>query len=192
VPKLVPRPGADAAGAMPISLDVGPAPDKTVGAGDPAAPISKKKGSEMRFKTVLFTMTALAMVSGCSRGANQANNSAGNATANVATANAAAAPAAPAAGNASGSAAAPVSTGPVDQAFLVGRWGVNGDCAQTMEFKDDGTVGPPEGSTYTISGSTVTVNSPGQAPDPKTVTRTGDDAMTVSGGGSSMNMTRCH
>jgi hypothetical protein len=138
-------------------------------------------------------MTALAMVSGCSRGANQANNSAANATANTANATSGAnATEAPAAGNASSSAAAPVSTGPVDQAFLVGRWGMGGDCSQVMEFKADGTVGPPEGSTYTISGSTVTVTSPGQAPDPKTVTRTGDDAMTVSGGGASMNMTRCH
>ena len=143
----------------------------------------------MRFKTVLFTMTALAMVSGCSRGGTQANNSAGNATANAATA---AAPAAPAAGNAAGSAAAPASTGPVDQAFLVGRWGVNGDCSQVMEFKADGTASPPDGSTYTISGDTVTVTNPGGPPDPKTVTRTGDDAMTVSGGGTSMNMTRCH
>src|SRR6185312_16243206 len=109
-----------------------PAADKTFGAGDPAAPISSKRGFEMRFKTVLFTMTALAMVSGCSRGGTQANNSAGNATANAA---APAAPAAPAAGNAAGSAAAPASTGPVDQAFLVGRWGVNGDCSQVMEFK---------------------------------------------------------
>ena len=145
----------------------------------------------MTFRTVLFTMTALAMVSGCSKGGNQANNSANasaNATANAATpvdTNAAA-------GNTAGTAAAPASTGPVDQAFLVGRWGVNGDCSQVMEFKADGTATPPEGSTYAISGSTVTMTSPGQAPDPKTVTRTGDDAMTVSGGGSSTNMTRCH
>jgi hypothetical protein len=146
----------------------------------------------MRFKTVLFTMTALAMVSGCSRGANQANNSAANATASAANAANANATEAPAAGNAAGAAAGGASTGPVDQAFLVGRWGVGGDCSQVMEFKADGTAGPPEGSTYTVSGSTVTVTSPGQAPDPKTVTRTGDDAMTVSGGGASMNMTRCH
>jgi hypothetical protein len=146
----------------------------------------------MRFKTVLFTMTALAMVSGCSRGANQANNSAANASANAANAASANATAAPAAGNAADSAAAPASTGPVDQAFLVGRWGMSGDCSQAMEFKADGTATPPEGSTYTISGSTVTMTSPGQPPDPKTVTRTGDDAMTVSGGGASMNMTRCH
>jgi hypothetical protein len=35
------------------------------------------------------------------------------------------------------------------------------------------------------------VTDPGRPPDPKTVTRTGDDSMTVSGGGSSQNMTRC-
>jgi hypothetical protein len=147
----------------------------------------------MTFKTVLFTMTALAMVSGCSKGGSQANNSATNTTVTTTTTTADTnSTSAPAAGNAAGNAAAPVSTGPVDQAFLVGRWGVNGDCSQVMEFKADGTATPPEGSTYAISGSTVTVTNPGQAPDPKTVTRTGDDAMTVSGGGTSMNMTRCH
>ena len=106
----------------------------------------------MTFRTVLFTMTALAMVSGCSKGGSQANNSVTTTTnttvveTNTTTA--------PAAGNSANN-AAPVSTGPVDQAFLVGRWGVNGDCSQVMEFKADGTATPPEGSTYAISGSTV-------------------------------------
>lgn len=146
----------------------------------------------MKMRMTLLAMTALALVSGCSRGGTANNVAAGNTAANAAApANASA----PADGNAAeatdNESAGAESSGPVDVAFLTGRWGIAGDCTQAMEFRADGTVTPPDGSTYTISGSTVTVTSPGQPPDAKTVTRTGDDAMTVSGGGMSMNMTRC-
>ncbi|MET1110414.1 MAG: hypothetical protein ABWX67_02695, partial [Allosphingosinicella sp.] len=64
-------------------------------------------------------------------------------------------------------------------------------CAKAIEFRADGTVTPPEGSSYAISGNVVTVASPGRPPDPKTVTRTGDDSMTIAGGGSTTALTRC-
>ena len=143
----------------------------------------------MNNKLVLSTMAALVLVSGCSRNASQPNVTAVNSTNSAAPATNAAAPT----GNATNTAAAapaPVSTGPVDQAFLAGKWGVGGDCSHTMDFNADGTTG--DGGTYTISGSTVTVTQGGRAPDPAQVTRTGDDAMTVVGPGAPpMNMTRC-
>ena len=143
----------------------------------------------MKFRTVLLTMTALALVTGCSRGASTNNVAAGNTASNAAAPANAVAPAP--AGNTADAGEADGEGGAVDAAFLTGRWGINGDCAMTMEFRADGTATPPEGSTYTIEGNVVTITSPGQAPDPRTVTRTGDDAMTVSGGGQAMNMTRC-
>ena len=120
----------------------------------------------MKSKLLLTTMTAMILVAGCSPGAT--NNVTANVAANAATpANATAATPANGAAPANSADAAPVSTGPVDQAFLVGRWGMAGDCSQVMEFKADGTATPPEGSTYTISGSTVTVTSPGHARIPR-------------------------
>lgn len=144
----------------------------------------------MKMRTTLLALTALALVSGCNRGGATNNTTAGNSAGNAAAPANATAPAA--ADNSAGEAAADgESGGSVDVAFLTGRWGMNGDCAMTMEFRADGTATPPEGSTYTVEGNVVTVTSPGQPPDPRTVTRTGDDAMTVSGGGQTMNMTRC-
>lgn len=146
----------------------------------------------MKLRTVLLTMTALALVTGCSRGGSTNNVAAGNTASNAAAPANTAAPAnASNAAEAADAADAGESGGAVDVAFLTGRWGMAGDCSQTIEFRADGTVTPPDGSTYAIAGNVVTVTSPGQPPDPKTVTRTGDDAMTVSGGGSSINMTRC-
>lgn len=137
----------------------------------------------MKIKTALFAMTALALIPACSKGGQN----------NAATANAPAAepantpePAAPA-----NEAAATPAGGTLDRAFLVGRWGVAGDCSQVMEFAEDGTANPPAGSHWTLSGDQVTVTNPGGEPDAKTVVRTGDDAMTVSGGGNTLSMTRC-
>lgn len=140
--------------------------------------------------TALLTMPMLALVAACSVQVTPGNvtvttNGLGNGSAP-------AAPAAPTNSAASdGAAGGGASGGTVDVAFLTGRWGMNGDCSQTMEFRADGTASPPEGSTYTVSGNVVTVTDPGRPPDPRTVTRTGDDSMTVSGGGMTMNMTRC-
>lgn len=146
----------------------------------------------MKMRTTLLALTALALVTGCSRGGTANNSATSNTASNAAAPANTAAPAnASNAAEAADAGEAGESGGAVDVAFLTGRWGIAGDCAQTMEFRADGTVTPPDGSTYAIAGNVVTVSSPGQPPDPKTVTRTGDDAMTVSGGGMSMNMTRC-
>ena len=120
----------------------------------------------MKMRTVLLTMTALALVTGCSRGGSTNNVAAGNTASNAAAPANTAAPAdanntAEAAGGGEGEG------GAVDVAFLTGRWGINGDCAQTMEFRADGTVSPPEGSTYTIAGNVVTVSEPGPAARPE-------------------------
>lgn len=144
----------------------------------------------MKMRIVLLTMTAVALVTGCSRGGSTNNFAAGNTAANTAAPANAAAPA-PAGNDAAAADDTAGEGGTVDVAFLTGRWGMDGDCAMTMEFRADGTMTPPDGSTYAIAGNVVTVTSPGQPPDAKTVTRTGDDAMTVSGGGQTMNMTRC-
>jgi hypothetical protein len=134
------------------------------------------KGLPMKMSVTFLAMTAVAMTAGCSRGGSSNNVAAGNSAAN------AAAPAASAAGGAA-----------VDVAFLTGRWAENGDCAQAREFRADGTFGPPEGSTYTLSGNTLTMNlnEVGASPGPFTVARTGDDAMTLAASGSSVTLTRC-
>ena len=130
----------------------------------------------MKMKTISLAMTALVLVSGCSRGGTANNFSANNTVSNAVE---------PVGGNGASSADG------VDAAFLTGRWGTDSTCAQAIEFRADGTVTPPEGSTYAIAGNVVTVSSPGQPPDPKTVTRTGENGMTVSGGGSTVTLTRC-
>jgi hypothetical protein len=138
----------------------------------------------MKIRTALFAMTALALVPGCSKGG--ANNAAtANAPAPAIEANE------PEAAPPANEAAATPAAGTLDRAFLIGRWGVNGDCSQVMEFAEDGTASPPAGSHWSIAGDQVTVTNPGSAPDTKTVARTGDDAMTVSGGGAALSMTRC-
>ena len=139
----------------------------------------------MKISTAFFAMTALALVPGCSKGG--ANNAAtANAPAPAVDQANTTAPATPA----SETAATPAGA-PLDRAFLVGRWGVADDCSQVMEFAEDGTASPPAGSHWTLSGDQVTVTNPGGVPDAKTVVRTGDNAMSVSGGGNTINMTRC-
>ena len=87
----------------------------------------------MKIRTAFFAMTALALVPGCSKGG--ANNAAtANAPAPAAEPANAPEPATPA-----NAAAATPTGGTLDRAFLIGRWGVAGDCSQVMEFAEDGT-----------------------------------------------------
>jgi hypothetical protein len=130
---------------------------------------------------IALTVTAFVLVAGCkaSFSTNTTTSSTGNAATNAAAPANTGAPAAPAN---TASAAPPAGSGaPVDQAWLVGKWGGNGDCTRVMDFRADGTVVEPGdlNGTYTISGSTVTINTPGHAPDPADVTKTGDDSMTI-------------
>lgn len=137
----------------------------------------------MKIKAALLAMTALALVTGCSKAGQN----------NAATANAPA----PAVETVNAPEAAPTAnetaeTGAtIDRAFMIGRWGVSGDCSQVMEFAEDGTATPPEGSRWTMTGDQVTVTNPAGEPDTKTVARTGADSMSVTGGGATLSMTRC-
>jgi hypothetical protein len=142
----------------------------------------------MKIGTALLAASALVMIAGCSRQP-AANNVA--APANAAADNEAAAPAADEAAPA-GNEGAAAEGGPIDEAFLIGRWGLAGNCSEVLEFKADGVATPPEGSRWTLEGNVVTVTNPGGRPEPQTVTRTGDDAFTtVTAGGTTLNMTRC-
>jgi hypothetical protein len=143
----------------------------------------------MKIGMALFAATALVMAAGCSRQP-AANNAA---AANAAGANEVeidepeANEAAPA-----GNEGAAAQGGDVDQAFLVGKWGMAGDCSQVMEFKEDGSATPPEGSRWSVADNVITVTNPGGRPEPQTATRTGDDAFSmVTTGGATVNMTRC-
>ena len=131
----------------------------------------------MKMGKLFLTMTALALVSGCSRDAPDANVSAADPAANTV----APMPVDPSAGNGQA----------VDAAFLTGRWGTDASCSKAIEFRADGTVTPPEGSSYALAGDVVTIASPGRPPDAKTVARTGADSMTVTGGGTTTALTRC-
>jgi|SRR5687767_2262617 len=125
----------------------------------------------------LFLVSALVLASACSRGDTEKNASVADPAANAAV------------GTQANQSAGTGDT--VDAAFLTGRWGTDGSCSQSIEFRADGTVTPPEGSSYAIAGNVVTIASPGRPPDAKTVARTGADSMTVTGGGSTTALTRC-
>lgn len=141
----------------------------------------------MKLNTALLAATAFAALAACTPQAGGNNqtapvgNSAGNATA-------------PTGGNEStatnGAAPAPGGAS-VDEAFLIGRWGREGDCSQTLEFRAGGAAFPPEGSRWTMAGNVVTVTTPGGQPEPRTVARVGDDQMTVTGEGPPLTLTRC-
>ncbi len=143
----------------------------------------------MKIGIALFAATALVLVPGCSRQSAANNAAAANGVgANETEADEPEANEAAPAGN-EGAAA---EGGEVDQAFLVGRWGVAGNCSQVMEFNEDGTGSPPAGSRWSLAGNVVTWTDPGGPAEPQTVTRTGDDAFTtVTAAGQSVNMTRC-
>lgn len=143
----------------------------------------------MKIGIALFAATALVLVPGCSR-QSAANNAAGanTAGANEIEADEPEANEAAPAGNESAAAEG----AEVDRAFLVGRWGMAGDCSQVMEFSEDGSASPPEGSRWSVAGNVITVTNPGGRPEPQTATRTGDDAFSmVTTGGATVNMTRC-
>lgn len=141
----------------------------------------------MKLNAALLAATCFTALAACTpqAGGNNQTSSVGNSAGNAS---------APAGGNASaGNSAAPAPTGaPVDEAFLIGRWGREGDCNQTLEFRAGGVAFPPEGSRWSMAGNVVTVTTPGAQPEPRTVARMGTDRMTVSGGeGTPLTLTRC-
>jgi hypothetical protein len=135
----------------------------------------------------LLTVTTAIALAGCSRGAGNNSANAVAPAANETVANDAEAPAEPPAANET----AATESGPIDAAFVTGRWGADGNCAQTIEFHADGTLTPSQGGRWTLAGNVITILMPGAAPDPGVATRTGDDSMSVRGGERTINFTRC-
>jgi len=135
----------------------------------------------MHAKYALLAVTALALVTGCNRGAG--NNSAANQSATGNSANAAA-PVAPTA----------AAGGAMDRAFLVGHWGMAGNCSRTVSFNADGTGAATgeTGGTWTLEGNTIVLTDEDPQPERMTVARVGDN-LSITGGpeGQSMTMTRC-
>ena len=137
----------------------------------------------MKNGKLLLTMTAFVLTSACSR-----QPAADNATAQNMSAN----QAAPTANSAAPSANTGSAAGAIDRAFVIGRWGVAGDCSETMEFRDDGTVaGPADGARWSLDGSRLVISDGEGNSDTRTVTRTGADEMSVTDAGETMRMTRC-
>jgi hypothetical protein len=133
----------------------------------------------MKTKTLLVTMSALALLGGCNRGASGNNSSAANSS----TTNASAA--APASG-------AAAQGGAVDQAFIQGNWG-NGNCAQTFSFNADGTATnsmDSEVARWTLAGNTLTITPPNQAPQTSTLAKQGDN-LVMTRDGQPVTLTRC-
>ena len=134
----------------------------------------------MKSRIVFCALSAAVLIAGCRAQVTPANNAstAGN------QANAAAsAPQNSASATPAGAGAA------VDRAALVGRWGMEGDCANALDFRDDGTVMPGNGA-WTLAGYQLTVTNEGRPPEVQTVARNGEN-LTISAGGATMNMTRC-
>lgn len=113
--------------------------------------------------------------------ANVAGNSADGPVANTAAAEPAPAPAT--------TAAADLST--MSQAYIVGRWGEGGDCADPLEFKADGTMAGSmfDGERWRLDGDQLIMVG---NPNALTVTRIDDDHMTTANSqGRTVTVTRC-
>lgn len=139
----------------------------------------------MRRSTAIMAATAILLVAGCNRGTG--NNSTNAAAPANSTNSAAAAPAA-------APAPAPAAGGSVDQAFLVGHWGANGDCSRTLTFNADGTAvtsGDNEVGRWRLEGNQLVTQGPGEAPQPVPVSRRGDTLILTGPQGQQAALTRC-
>jgi hypothetical protein len=144
---------------------------------------TRQRGFDMKSKTLVLAMAVAVLASACSRQPAADNAAAPNASANQAT---------PIANNAAPSEVAGTATGAIDRAFVTGRWGVAGDCSETMEFRADGSVaGPAEGARWSLEGNRLVVSDDEGNSDARTVARTGADEMSVTDAGETMRMTRC-
>lgn len=78
-----------------------------------------------------------------------------------------------------------------DRAFLIGRWGPDGDCMQATEFHADGSA-TPGGKGWTLTGDRLTITRPGRPPAISTLVRTGDTTMMVTNvDGATFSLIRC-
>ena len=144
----------------------------------------------MTYRYLLVAAGALTLVTACNRG--EANNSAGNGFGTTTGGNFAApvAPAAPTQGPGMGS----TGGGAIDRAALVGHWGMDGDCSETISFNGDGTAratGEDEPVRWTVEGNTIVTTAGNDPPERLTVTRNGDTLSVNSQSGETMRLTRC-
>ena len=114
-------------------------------------------------RTLIVIAAAAVTLAGCNRSASQ--NNAVSAPANNSAAADAPMP----------NAVVPAGE-PVDAAFVTRSWGM-GSCDRTMTFHADGTATNSEDADiahWSVTGTTLTITPPGDAPHPSPVTRQGD------------------
>lgn len=147
----------------------------------------------MRRILILTAAASLGMLTACGGGAtNEAANEADNSTADNGTEAPANETAADNIAATDNSAAAPAGgDGTLSVAYMVGKWGDEGDCSAVTEFRADGTFLYPWGDTgnWTLNGDQLTLEgntSPHRIRviDQNTIERT-------TGSGSTTRVTRC-
>jgi hypothetical protein len=152
----------------------------------------------MKITMTMLTAATLALANGgCSRQAGAGNNVAAPANeangSEVATAGGpgrsddAIAPS-PASEN---QASAAPSGGAPDRAFLIGRWGPDAACSQVVEFHADGSVTPPQGASWTLTGNRLAMSLPGRPVVTTTLTRLGDNMTATRRDDTTFTMFRC-
>jgi hypothetical protein len=78
-----------------------------------------------------------------------------------------------------------------DRAFVIGRWGPDAACSQVVEFHADGSVTPPRGASWTMTGNRLTMTLPGLPVVTTTLTRMGENMTATRRDGSTFTMFRC-
>ena len=148
-------------------------------------PADEQGGFSMHVRSALLAVTALALVTGCNRGAS--NNSAGANSSTTANSAAPVTPGGPGAG-------APGGGGAVDQASLIGHWGMAGDCSQTVSFNADGTAtatGEEDPVRWTLEGNTIVTTEGNDPPERASIARNGEGLTVTPQTGATMQLTRC-
>jgi hypothetical protein len=149
----------------------------------------------MKIRMTLLTAASLVMAAGCSRPPEPANNVAAPAN----EAGSAAVDTSLGIGNESQAnlmlgmenQAAPSAGVAPDRAFVIGRWGPDGDCMQATDFHADGSA-TPGGKGWTLTGDRLTITRPGRPPATSRLLRTGDNTMSVTSlDGESFSLIRC-
>ena len=77
------------------------------------------------------------------------------------------------------------------RAFVIGRWGPDATCSRVVEFHADGSVTPPEGARWTLTGNRLTMTLPGRPVVTTTLTRFGENMTAARRDGTTFTMFRC-
>jgi hypothetical protein len=148
-------------------------------------------------KKLFLTTAAAAALSLSACGGSNTNNGAANTSGNLSTNSTGSmsgpAPApAPMAANSTGTAA----TGDL-RSQLVGRWGRNGSCAESMEFRADGGISIPRTTMppqvrWDVQGNQIVFSAPGEASQPLgTAVVTGTSLQLTTPTGQTTTLNRC-